>query len=62
MEENMKYMYIEKLPRGGYKIAVDLENGSREQCRYYGYTMKNAVKQFRIDYGYTRKRFTMIYT
>lgn len=57
----MKYMIIERIPRGGYRIAVDLENGSIEQCRYYGYTARNAEKRFRIDYGYTGKHFTRIY-
>lgn len=51
----MKYMSIEKLPHGGYKISVD-GNG----CRYYGYTLKNAVKQFRTDYGYKGKHLTII--
>ena len=59
----MNYMYIEKLPHGGYKIAVDIPNTcSREQCRYYGYSLKNAIKQFRTDYGYKGKHFTIINT
>lgn len=51
----MKYMTIEKIPHSGYKISVD-----NTQCRYYGYSLKNAIKQFRTEYGYTRKRFVII--
>ena len=53
----MKYLHVEKLPHGGYKIAVD-EPGT--QCRYYGYSLRNAIKQFRTDYGYKGKHFIII--
>lgn len=51
----MKYLIIEHFPNGGYKIAID-----EKQCRYYGYTLKNAIKQFRTDYGYKGKHLTII--
>lgn len=54
-ETTMKYMSIEKLPHGGYKISVD-GNGRR----YCGYSLKNAIKQFRTDYGYKGKHLTII--
>ena len=57
----MKYLYINKLPRGGYKIYIDIPGTcSREGSRYYGYSKRAAIRQFRRDFDVVGKHFTII--
>ena len=52
----MQEMIIEKIPRGGYRIKVyDFK------MKYYGYTLKQAEKEFRKQFGFVGTRFNKIY-
>ena len=57
----MKYLYIQKLPRGGYGIYIDIQGTcSREGSRYYGYSKRDAIRAFRRDFGVVGQHFTII--
>ena len=57
----MKYLYIQHLTRGGFRIYIDIPGTcSREGSRYYGYSKRAAVRLFRRDFGIVGKHYTII--
>jgi hypothetical protein len=59
----MAYMYIEKR-NTGYKIYTYDNNfpayESKRGAVYIGYSLRDAIRKWRVDFGYCGKRFEKI--
>lgn len=53
-------VYIEKIPRGGYKFKWDISPVSFEVARFYDYSLRGTIREWRDCYGFKRKHVNFV--
>lgn len=52
----MKYLIVYKNHDNSYSLSCE-----QNKMKYYGYTLKNAIKHFRKEYNLKYKRLNILY-
>lgn len=53
-------VYIEKIERGGYKFKQEISATTLEISRFYGFTLRGAIRAWRDCYGMQRKHINFL--
>lgn len=53
-------VFVERIPRGGFRFKWENSGTSFESARFYGYSLRGAIQAWRKGYGFERKHINFM--